>query len=293
MKLDKNLVSVHAYLCADGYVIKNPETQKHKYFCIGLRNTNLALLKDFQEKFEKRFNVKPHLIKGERCRIGSKKIYEILTKKFGSFYSWEWKMPKLNKNLSKVWLRTYFDCEGWVFCKTHQNRHIGIDCVNERGINQIISALDNLNIKTIKKYIKKRNIYRVLIYGKDNLNNFCEKIGFLHPDKSKRLKEVIDDFVIYKWNFPKEERECKKFVFNILKDKLKIKKPYYVRIISKEETNLNNLIYYLNKFYNVEGKMYKRVNGRGTIYYEININKKKEIEKLINHEIIKDIFVKN
>jgi len=28
MRFDENLIIVHAYLCADGYVIKNPETQK-------------------------------------------------------------------------------------------------------------------------------------------------------------------------------------------------------------------------------------------------------------------------
>ncbi len=293
MKLDKNLVAVHAYLCADGYVIKNPETQKHKYFCIGFRNTNLVLLKDFRDRFEKIFDVKPHLIEGQRCRIGSKEIYEKLTKKFGSFYSWEWKMPKLNGKLSKIWLRAYFDCEGWVFCKTHQNRHIGADCVNENGLNQVIKALNNIGIKTIKKYNKKRNIYRILIYGKENLNHFCKKVGFLHPDKSKKLKGVVKDFVVYKWNFPKEERKCKKFVFDILREKIKIKKPCSVRIISKEENNLNTLKHYLKKFYDIECKMHRSVNGIGTVYYEININKRREIEKLINLKIIKDIFNKN
>ena len=133
MKFDENLAAVHAYLCADGYVIKNPKTQKQKYYMIGFRNTNLTLLKDFQEKFEKVFGIKPYLIEGERCRIGNKEIYGLLTKEFGSFYSWEWRMPKLNKKLMKIWLRAYFDCEGWVTCKSHQNRMIGADCVNEKG----------------------------------------------------------------------------------------------------------------------------------------------------------------
>ena len=60
MKLDENLAAVHAYLCADGYVIKNSEAQKQKYYMIGFRNTNLILLKDFQDKFEKVFGVKPY-----------------------------------------------------------------------------------------------------------------------------------------------------------------------------------------------------------------------------------------
>ncbi len=290
MKFDKNLASIHAYLCADGYVIKNPKTQKHKYYALGFRNTNLILLKDFQDKFEKIFGIRPHLDKGQRCRIGSKKIYELLTKKFDSFYSWEWKMPKLNKELTKIWLRAYFDCEGWVFCKTHQNRHIGIDCVNEKGLNQIIFALNSLDIKTIKKFNKKRNIYRIFIYGKENLIIFNNKIGFLHPDKDRKLKEALSDFVIYKWNFPKDEEKSKEFLLNILKEKIRIKKPYYVRIISKEESNLKKLGELLKEYYDVNCKRDKRINGIGTAYYELNIYKKLEIEKLINNKIIEDIL---
>jgi len=292
MKFDKNLTAIHAYLCADGYVIKNPKNQKHKYYRIGFRNTNLVLLEDFQKKFKRVFRVKPRLVEGQRCEIGSKEIYEKLTKEFGSFYSWEWKMPELDEKLSRIWLRTYFDCEGWVFCKTHQNRHIGVDCVNENGLNQVIKALNDIGIKTIKKFYKQRNIYRILIYGKNNLQKFKEEINFLHPEKNKKLKEVLSDFIVYSWVFPKEEGECKLFVYRLLKEKIRIKKPYFVRIISKERDNLEKLKYYLKKFYNIKCKVYKRVNGIGTTYYEIDINKKEEIEKLINYNIINKILVK-
>src|SRR3990172_3112733 len=115
MKIDENLAAIHAYLCADGYVTRNPPTQKNKYYRIALRNTNLILLRDFQNKFEKIFSIRPHIREDGRCEIGSREIYEKLTKQFGSFYSWEWKMPELSEKLSKIWLRAYFDCEGWVF----------------------------------------------------------------------------------------------------------------------------------------------------------------------------------
>ena len=293
MKFDDNLATLHAYLCADGYVIKNPPKQKSKYYTIGFRNTNLVLLKDFQNKFKKIFKIKPHLVERQRCRIGSKEIYGLLTKEFGSFYSWEWKMPKLSKKLSRVWLRAYFDCEGWVFCKTHQNRHIGLDCVNEKGLNQIISTLNDLNIKTTKKFNKKRNIYRIFIYGKENLTRFNNEIGFSHPDKDKKMKESLSDFVIYRWDFPKDKKKCREFTLNILKEKIKIKKPYYLRIISKEENNLRVLKKYLFKFYEIDSIIYERKNGIGTIYYELNINKKESVQKLINLKIIKNIFHKD
>ena len=293
MKFDENLAGVHAYLCADGYVIKSLPAQKQKHYTIGFRNTNLVLLKDFQEKFEKVFGVKPCLYEGQRCQKGSKEIYEKLIKEFGSFYSWEWRMPKLDKKLSEIWLRAYFDCEGWVFCKTHQNRHIGVDCVNKIGLNQVESALNKIGIKTIRKYNNKRKIHRIFIYGKDNLTKFNDEIGFLHPEKDAKLKETLKDFMVYEWDYPRDKEECKKFVLNLLKDKIRIKKPYYVRVISNKEENLNKLSKLLKKFYDIDCLINKYINGIGTIYYELDVNRKLEVQKLINHQIIPNLFKDN
>ena len=154
MRINNDLAAIHAYLCGDGYVTRNPPTQKIKYYNLGFRNTNPSLLKDFQHKFHKYFKIKPYLIECERCRIGSKDIYYKLTKSFGSFYSRKWSMPNMNKKLIRTWLRSFFDCEAWVFCKTHQNRHIGIDSVNEQGLEGIRKALEKIGIRVIKKTIK-------------------------------------------------------------------------------------------------------------------------------------------
>jgi len=287
MKFDENLAAIHAYLCADGYVIKNPKNSKYIYYMLGFRNTNIILLKDFQDKFEKYFRIKPHLIEGHRCRIGSKTIYEILTKEFGSFYSWEWSMPKLNKELSKVWLRAYFDCEAWVTCKTHQNRQIGADCVNEKGIKQVEETLKLLGIKTILKRRNTRNIFSLKIYGKEDLIKFNEKIGFLHPDKKEKLNQVLNDFVVYEWEFPKKEKERKKFIKDILKEKGKINKGNKIlRVFSNKEINLIKLQKELNNLLNIESKVNKRKNGIGTIYYELNVNKQKDVKELINKDLL-------
>jgi hypothetical protein len=286
MKLDKNLAAVHAYLCADGYVIKNPEAQKHKYFCIGFRNTNLVLLKDFQDKFEKVFGVKPHLIEGQRCRVGSKEIYEKLTKEFGSFYSWKWRMPKLNKKLANFCLRAYFVCEGWVTCESHKNRMIGADCVNEKGIKQIKGALKRLGIESIVKKRNTRNIYSLKIYGKENIIRFNNQIGFLHPEKKEKINRCINDFVKYELEFPIEEEKLREFIKEILKNKSKISSNKTIRIVSNRERNLIRLQKELNRFWNIQSKFYKRVNGIGTEYYELDINKQEDIKKLIENNLI-------
>ena len=290
MKFDENLATIHAYLCADGYVIKNPKVQRQKYYYVGFRNTNLILLKDFQKKFKKIFGVKPSLREGERCIIGSKEIYKRLIGEFNSFYSSEWQMPKLNKKLSNFWLRAFFDCEGWVFCKSHQNRHIGLDSINEKGLDQIIVSLNKKGIKTIKKTNKKRKMYRIFIYGKENLRLFQKEINFLHPGKREKLKEVIGDYVVYTWDFPKDENKSRRVIKKLFYQKAKIRKKKYIRIISKEERNLKKLKKLLKKFYRIECLIYNRVNGLGTSYYELNINRIKEIEKLINLKLIPNIL---
>jgi len=287
MRMDENLAVVHAYLCADGYVVKNPKTQKQKYYVIGFRNTTLVLLKDFQEKFEKVFGIKPHLIEGQRCRIGNKKIYELLTKEFGSFYSWEWRMPKLNNKLSKIWLRAYFDCEGWVTCKSHQNRMIGADCVNEIGIMQIKRKLGRLRIKAKIKKRNTRNIFSMFIFGRENLIKFQEKIGFLHPSKKEKLNKVLNDFVDYDWKYPKDEKQLILFVKELIKLRAKIKKPEgIIRIISKLEDNLLRLQKELNRLFNVDCRVNKRINGIGTIYFELNVNKQQQVKYLIDKNLL-------
>lgn len=288
MIVDENLASIHAYLCADGYVIKNPSHQKQKYYRIGLRNTNLVLLKDFQKKFEKIFRTKPWLMEGQRCEKGSKDIYGRLIEKFGSFYSWEWKMLELDgEKLLSSWLRTFFDCEGWVVCKSRQNRHIGLDCVNEIALIQVKEALKKLNINSQIKKRDDRNIFSLKIYGKENIINFRDRIDFLHPEKKRKLNIAINDYMNYYWDFPNNKIKLKKFIKEIMCKKAKIKKPnYIVYIISNKEENLTKLRGNLAKLFNIESRLYKRRNGIGTPYYEIDINKKEDIKKLILNKLL-------
>jgi len=282
----ENFASIHAYLCADGYVIKNPSNQNKKYYTIGFRNTNLILLRDFQNKFYRLFGIKPYLIEGQRCRLGSKEIYKQLTNQFGSFYSWEWKMPKLNNGLLRFWLRSYFDCEGWVTCKTHQNRMIGVDCVNEKGIKQIKKALKRLDIESKLNKRNNRNIFTLNIFGKENLIKFNNKIGFLHSKKCAKLKESINDFIVYDWVYP-NGLSLIKFVKEILRTKAKIKKPIgSVRILSNVEKNLLRLKKELYRLFKIKSKINKYINGIGTPYYELSIHKKQEIKYLIDHDLI-------
>lgn len=290
MKFNEDLAVIHAYLCADGYVVKNPPTQKHKYYRVGLGNTNLILLKDFQQRFEKLWDVKPILVEGKKCEKSSKHIYNLLTQKFGSFYSWEWRMPNLNKKLSRAWLRTYFDCEGWVSIERHKSRLIGVDCVNSFGLKQIKNALAKNGIESKIKNKKERNIFRLYVYGKDNLIKFKKNIDFYHPQKRAKLQNAIDDYMVYDWKFPESNYELRNFIKNLMQERAKMRSDNgVVRITSNKKVNLNTLRKQLKTLFNINSSINKMVNGMGTQYYQLSIYKKADVKKIITNNLLNSI----
>ncbi len=274
MLFNENLSAIHAYLCADGYVIKNPETQKHKYYYIGLRNTNIILLEDFQKKFENEFNLKPRMGKDGRCVIQNKEIYYSLTKNF-SYYSKDWKMPILSKENLKYWLGAYFDCEAWVSLEERKSRLIGLDSINLKGLEQIKESLEIFEIPSKMKKVKNRNIFRLFIYGKENLIKFQKDIGFLHPKKKEKLKSAINSYVNYNWIFPDDKEKLRNFILE--KAKISEKRIRFYSIIKENLEKLSKILF--NQF-EIESKIYGPwVNGLGNKYYQLIIHKKKEIKK--------------
>ncbi len=287
MKLNEDLAIIHAYLCADGYVTRNSQSSKHTYYRMGLRNTNYILLRDFQRRFERVWGVTPRLVKGERCYKSSKPIYEFLTKNFGSFYSWEWRMPNLNRKLGRVWLRAYYDCEGWVSVEKRKSRLIGVDCVNVYGLKQIQETLAKNGIKSRLKKQNTRNIYRMYIYGKDNLIKFQKYIGFNHPQKSVKLQEALDDYVTYDWIFPENKTKLGVFVRAIMQERAKMRSDNkVVRVVSIKKRNILVLGKSLRSLFDVYSSINKMTNGIGTHYYQLSINRKGETEKIIQNKLL-------
>lgn len=216
MKFDENLAAVHAYLCADGYVIKNPPEQKHKYYYIGLRNTNIVLLEDFQKRFYEHFRIKPIIVPGQRCKIQNKKLYEILTKDY-SYYSYEWTVPELSKRLYTFWLRAFFDCEGWVNNPSNNGRSIALESVNKEEVKKIQKILEKFFIKS--KIYKHRHLLQICILGKENLIRYRKSIGFLHPKKRKSLDDAISLYKNYVWDIPSDKPGILDFISKKIRPK--------------------------------------------------------------------------
>ena len=279
LRFDKNLSAIHAYLCADGYVIKNPVSQKKKYYMIGFRNTNSVLIKDFQKKFFHYFGLKPYVTNDGRCRISNKLIYHKLTKNF-SYYSKNWELPKLTKSCLRLWLRAYFDSDGWVMVRKGRDRHIGLDSINLEGLTQIRKSLKILGIESRIKHNNYRSIHRLYIYGNVNLLRYKKLIGFLHPKKAELLQEAIESYIDYKWKTPHGEKEMNFFFMNILKQKI-TNDTKRVKVCSKYKKNLGIMKEWLRTNLSIHSILSKeRFNGNNISYYELSINKKQDIKSI-------------
>jgi len=292
MEFNEDLAVIHAYLCADGYVITNKKPG-HKHYHIGFRNTNKVLLSDFARRFKKQFNIKPHDYGDGRKIIQSKKLFYYLTDGF-SYYSREWVVPDISKSLLRMWLRAFFDCDGWVSSRKRQNRAICLDSVNFNGlvlIKRVLKEKFDIDSKDIKKR-KGRDLYELSIYGKENLKRFQEEINFLHPEKKKKLILALDSFVNYDWIFPKKLAQAKKFVKMLMWEKAKARASAYrqvarMRVDSIKKENLTNLAKLLAKFYGIESKIFgPMVNGYGTEYYELSVHKKEAVKKLLKNNLL-------
>lgn len=260
MKFDKDFASIHAYLSADGYVVRNPKEQKHNYYHIGFRNTNEILLKDFQKRFFRKFRIKPRM-PNDRCIVQSKDLYFKLTEDF-SFYSHKWRMPELSKENKKLWLRAFFDCEGWVELQRAKNRSVRMETTNMSGMKQIKEALSELGIKSSLKETK-RGLCRLNICGRENLEKFCEEINFLHPEKKIKLKNALESYRNLEWDIPQEKEELIRFI----KKKGGLRKNRNeIRLFTTDKKNLSNLKVSLDK-YNIKSKISGPWKNKHSIYY--------------------------
>lgn len=299
MKINEDFAAFHAYLSGDGHV-----SAKHKnYTIVSFINTDRTLLCDFKRRFRNLFgtsiklhkSIKKHS-KYKPCFVyytGLSKIHEEVLR-YGPYYSCDWRMPVelFSKKLKAIWLRAFFDCEGWVEVEKAKNRRIGLDCINLKGLNQIKNTLEkDFNIESSIKSLARGKIFRLQIFSKDNLSKFHKNIGFLHPKKRKALENAINSFMDYNWKFPENKILLEKFV-RIIMLGAKIKRKRLrdvarVRINSIKKSNLIQLSERLFEFYGVESRIFGPLhNNCGSTYYEFSIHKKESISKLAKNKLL-------
>ena len=163
-----------------------------------------------------------------------------------------------------------------------QDRRISAESINHNSLLKLKNALlVKFNINSSISVRKNRKTSVLNIFGKENLVKFEEKIGFLHPQKKRKLQKAINSFIDYNWSFPCKSLEKKDFLKKMVKEKGKVKKPYIIRICSIVKKNLEVLSEILLNFYNIESKIYKLKNGQGNTYFVLRVQKKESVRKLI------------
>jgi DNA-binding transcriptional ArsR family regulator len=99
-----------------------------------------------------------------------------------------------SRKIKKEFIKAFMDDEATVRYKPPV-RYIGLTLSNKKLLKDIRDILKEFDIQTTKihdRIYKKRYVaYYFNIINHHNLNNFCKKIGFYHPEKRKRLDKLI------------------------------------------------------------------------------------------------------
>lgn len=129
----------------------------------------------------------------EAVYLRSKLVFEDL-QNFGKYRSKNWDIPNEIMNSSMkikaAFLRAFFDDEGSPIVSSKEVR---LYSINSNGLKEIANILNEFGIGTcIKKgYGAKRNVYAIIIRGKENLLKFSKNIGFDIDYKKRKLNEII------------------------------------------------------------------------------------------------------
>ncbi len=188
-------------------------------------------------------------------------------------------MPQMMRKCASAWLRAFFDCEGWVMSVQNKDRSIGLESVNHYGLQQVHECLSQkFGIKSSIRPKKNRETRILRICGKNNLILFRKHIGFLHPKKKQRLDEAIASFGSWRWQFPDNHKGLKRFILEILREKVCFRQ-HDARIFSKKE-NLKELQKKLKSVFGIETKLQSSRNGTGTLYYYLAFYGSQNLQRL-------------
>ncbi|MBW2976410.1 hypothetical protein KY347_03115 [Candidatus Woesearchaeota archaeon] len=198
---------LHAHICGDGFLFKVKTNRSKKEliqhprkntvrnrFHLGYCNTNAFLLKLFIKDLKIAFNrIGVFIPSKNQVDVQAKWLY-YLFKTFGAGKSKEWRIPdkivSASKEIKIQWLKAFFDDEAYV---SKTQKRIVLNIVNYKGLKQIQSLLNNLNIVSRLNgpyYYKKFYSYHLTIY-KNNLLTYSNLIGFNHTKKRRILQELV------------------------------------------------------------------------------------------------------
>lgn len=219
IKLTSELSSIVGHLFCDGSV----STSKEGYINVHYYNTNKDLLESFKNNVKEIFgNI--HIYQSKNKGVDFVRLPSavgIVLKLFVTdFGSKTCKIPDFikegNLEIKKAFIRAFADDEGSVSFRP-PHRYIELACSNYQMLSDLKYLLNDTGIGSSKIYHKTQrgfDFYWFHVRGFAHIKNFDNKIGFSHPEKSLKMKQILES--PQKIRFGQEE--SKRLVLDLLNE---------------------------------------------------------------------------
>lgn len=198
------------FIMGDGSITSRECNFKTHHHDIRFYPDDKVLAELFINDFKKLYLKKPS-IKEEAnyyiIHVSSRPAWEDL-QNIAHFSSLNWNIPKSfkTKEESIEWVRSLFDCEGYVGKKVIQ-----MQSVSKAGIYKIKNILNDWGISSsICVYKRKKNTHNInyilSITSKTNLFKFSKFVGFNHLRKRLKLAKIAAD--VPEWLLERSRKPC-------------------------------------------------------------------------------------
>jgi len=181
----------------DGYFIKDRRGYEH----IGISMQSLHVIKEIQRILSSiGFNC------GIRFTIDKRYSIAIYKKSFITFFSkylsignkiisgYSKSCLRSNSEARKLFLKSIFDCEGWVSIRAIKSRlycNIGM-AMNEKDTIEFISELLSLECIHHRTYFYEK-MHSINIGSKKSVIDFQNNIGFIHSEKDLKIRGFLHE----------------------------------------------------------------------------------------------------
>ena len=173
-------------------------TNRGREYGICFTNSEKEILKDFSSIVKTLFGLKPKIIKREGRTMlfyNSIELWNFLNQLVPTVMnkSYEKSLPVWVKKLPKkelvYLLRALFDGDGTV--TEGKVKYTTTSEVLAKQIQDLLHIFGIISYFRLRKTIKERKCWDVIIGGKENLRRFLREIGFSNPEKNKYIQSYV------------------------------------------------------------------------------------------------------
>lgn len=194
-----------ARLKADGAIFVPPRHRTE--YCIQCASSDMNKLHQFSDDLKGVYGLDVELQWHRSGKKPSKLLPQIRVRsklafmdlqKYGPFGSRKWRVPReitrASRKIQAEFLRTFFEDEGSVIVR---EKEVRLYSINFDSLEELLVLLRNFGIKgKLKKgFGAKRNVFAIVIEGKNNLAIFKKEINFWSCEKCEKLMTLLSSYI--------------------------------------------------------------------------------------------------